>query len=344
MLSEGLRIAGKASEASGMEQSGHGGGVRKNPLMGRPGINRSSWQARTAHRAQSLHQDSSSTINGRNIKQGATSRSRMAHRSMVGETLDIFSGIAIQVGRKYLLMKPEKKVIAYLTIVVALSLFAAYMPLSDRHYFVQKENALNKYGVKLGWFWTCFVVGPFVWYAARAHGKDPQGAIVDLGRIVIATGFWYFCTNGFVAFEQMTGHCHGALSSSRSTCRSDGGKWVPGFDISGHCFILIYSILIICEESASFRQLQAARKKYTQSEPKAIDNYVSIARFFFLLMLILHLLWDFELLISVLYYHHLFHKLMGALVAVVCWFVTYRAWYPATRLPPMPYNQNTHTT
>lgn len=46
----------------------------------------------------------------------------------------------------------------------------------------------------------------------------------------------------------MTGHCHGSKLSPRSTCSIDGGKWVPGFDISGHCFILIYSILIMCEE------------------------------------------------------------------------------------------------
>lgn len=52
----------------------------------------------------------------------------------------------------------------------------------------------------------------------------------------------------FVNFERMTGHCHGSEISSRSSCREDGGKWVPGFDISGHCFILIYSSLMICEE------------------------------------------------------------------------------------------------
>uniref|UniRef100_A0A914R4Y2 Uncharacterized protein n=1 Tax=Parascaris equorum TaxID=6256 RepID=A0A914R4Y2_PAREQ len=45
---------------------------------------------------------------------------------------------------------------------------------------------------------------------------------------------------------------------------------------------------------------------------------------------------DFELLVSVLYYHHLTQKVLGALVAVLCWFITYRVWYPVTHLPPMP--------
>uniref|UniRef100_F1KYF4 FIT family protein n=1 Tax=Ascaris suum TaxID=6253 RepID=F1KYF4_ASCSU len=295
------------------------GGMRKGTSAWRQGSSRSSWQ-----RAHALHQDA------------VASRSKMAQRSAISETVEIFAGIGVQIARKYLFVKPEKKVIAYLSVVAVLSLFASFVPLSDHYYLVQKGNVLNKYGVKLGWFWTCFVVGPFMWYASRAHGKDPQSAITDLSRIVVATGFWYFCTNGFVTFEQMTGHCHGASSSSRSTCSSNGGKWVPGFDISGHCFILIYSILIICEESVSFRQLQTTRRKSTSSELYMVDNYIAIARFFFLLMLVLHVLWDFELLVSVLYYHHLAQKVLGALMAVLCWFITYRVWYPATHLPPMP--------
>lgn len=102
---------------------------------------------------------------------------------------------------------------------------------------------------------------------------------------MISTSLWYFCTNGyifsifkslifivflwaylilncikiliivpfrFVAVEHMSAYCYGAKTSYRSDCASCGGKWVPGFDISGHCFLLIYSILIICEEVGKF--------------------------------------------------------------------------------------------
>ncbi|VDK43800.1 unnamed protein product [Anisakis simplex] len=227
--------------------------------------------------------------------------SEMAHQSVLNEVLDIIGGIVVQIARKYLLIKPEKKSVFYLIVVFILSIFAVYVPLSNEYYFVQKDNILNKYGVKLGWFWTCVIVGPFVWYTSRAHGKNAQEAVMDLSRIVVATALWYFCTNSFVTFERMTGYCHGAKSSSRSTCYSNGGKWMPGIDISGHCFLLIYSILIMCEE-------------------------------------------DFELIISILHYHHVFHKVTGALIAVSCWFVTYRFWFPITQFPPMPFHQRITST
>lgn len=49
-------------------------------------------------------------------------------------------------------------------------------------------------------------------------------------------------------YEQHTAQCYGAEHAQRHTCDLEGGKWVPGFDISGHTFLLIYCILIICEE------------------------------------------------------------------------------------------------
>lgn len=230
--------------------------------------------------------------------------------------------------------------------VLILSAFAAYFPLPDHYYFVQKSNFLNQYGVKLGWFWTCFVVCPFVWCTSRARRKNPQNSLADLCRVIIATGFWYFCTNGFITFEQMTGHCHGSKSSSRSACRTNGGKWVPGFDISGHCFILIYSILVMCEESLAFRNLPSTprlRSLHSQPDHYPIEGYTAIIKVFFFLTFVLHILWDFELLISILFYHHVYQKLVGSTIAVLCWFVTYRAWYPTTGIPPMPSTQKIRT-
>lgn len=52
----------------------------------------------------------------------------------------------------------------------------------------------------------------------------------------------------FLHYEQYTAKCHGAEHALRHTCDLEGGKWVSGFDISGHTFLLIYSILVMSEE------------------------------------------------------------------------------------------------
>uniref|UniRef100_A0A915PVH3 Uncharacterized protein n=1 Tax=Setaria digitata TaxID=48799 RepID=A0A915PVH3_9BILA len=254
------------------------------------------------------------------------------HHSNIAEACDILCGISVQFARKYLYLRTDRKAVFHFLAVFLLSIFAALIPLPDHYYFVKKNNILNSYFVKLGWFWTCVVVCPFIWCISIAVGQGVSGIVQNLSRMIIATIIWYYCTHAFVVFEQMTGHCHGSKLSSRSSCAVDGGRWIPGIDISGHCFILIYSTLIICEESLAFRSITVAHR-IRMKAPVKNENLI---RIFFLSMCLLHLLWDFELLISVLYYHHLYHKVMGALVAILCWYFTYHIWYRKVGFPPSP--------
>jgi hypothetical protein len=39
----------------------------------------------------------------------------------------------------------------------------------------------------------------------------------------------------------------------------------------------------------------------------------------FVLLFLLHLLWDFQLVVTALYYHDFWQKMIGATIAVVCW-------------------------
>uniref|UniRef100_A0A0R3RFM6 FIT family protein n=1 Tax=Elaeophora elaphi TaxID=1147741 RepID=A0A0R3RFM6_9BILA len=259
-------------------------------------------------------------------------RQSVQHHSNIDEVCDALCGILIQFARKYLYIRTDRKAVFHLLAVFLLSLFAAFVSLPDHYYFVKKNNILNSCFVKLGWFWTCVVVCPFIWYISTAVGQGMSGIIQNLSRMVIATTIWYYCTHAFVTFEQITGHCRGSKLSSRTSCAADGGKWVPGFDISGHCFILIYSSLIICEEALAFRTITVTHRTRGLSLVKN-ENRI---RIFFICMCALHLLWDFELLISVLYYHHIYHKVMGALIAVLCWYFTYHVWYRRVGIPPLP--------
>lgn len=159
----------------------------------------------------------------------------------------------------------------------------------------------------------------------------------------------------FVKIEYQTGKCHGSVGSSRNDCYVDGGKWIPGllnywysfiklfpvegFDISGHAFLLLYSILIITEEATSFRnwpiqprvtaQHIPTRTDYDrfQQKTKFIQVFFSLKimkisnnfQWNFVLLFFLNLLWDFSLCVTALYYHNLIQKLIGASIAVFCW-------------------------
>ncbi|VDM77437.1 unnamed protein product [Strongylus vulgaris] len=95
------------------------------------------------------------------------------------------------IARKFLFIDPKRKALACLAFVSLLSVIGSFITLDDNYYLVQKHSILNQYGVKLGWMWTCFVVGPFIWFASRAHHRDKDKSIIDILRLAVATGVWY---------------------------------------------------------------------------------------------------------------------------------------------------------
>ncbi|VDO52428.1 unnamed protein product [Haemonchus placei] len=128
----------------------------------------------------------------------------------------------LMVARRFLFIDPKKKAVAFLAFVALLSLVSSFVTLDNSLYIVQKHSVFNQYGVKLGWMWTCFTVGPFIWFSSRAHHRTDS-----------------FGGSGI--------RCD-IIRYSRTMCKEKGGVWIPGFDISGHCFLLIYSMLVMAEE------------------------------------------------------------------------------------------------
>lgn len=62
---------------------------------------------------------------------------------------------------------------------------------------LQKNNVLNSYFVKLGWFWTCVVVCPFIWYISTAIGQSISGAsfnsfLISSRNLTIFSHFGHF--------------------------------------------------------------------------------------------------------------------------------------------------------
>uniref|UniRef100_A0A914EFW9 Uncharacterized protein n=1 Tax=Acrobeloides nanus TaxID=290746 RepID=A0A914EFW9_9BILA len=114
----------------------------------------------------------------------------------------------------------------------------------------------------------------------------------------------------FVHYERITGQCHGFEALSRHHCSDKGGKWIPGFDISGHCFLLIYSVLIVCEEAIAFKNWPTSPKNTPKhiTTPKEYEDFQVASRlvqYLFIAKTVFHFLWDVQLVITSLYYHTL---------------------------------------
>ncbi|KAE9414268.1 hypothetical protein Angca_002535 [Angiostrongylus cantonensis] len=240
--------------------------------------------------------------------------------------------MAVQVAIRFLFINPKKKAIGFVVFVALLSMIGALVTLDNSYYIVQKHSVFNQYGVKLGWMWTCLIVGPFIWLSSRAHYRDKGRAIIDLLRLAIATLCWYITVWQFGRITQWTSRCDLSIRYSKAECQAEGGVWILGFDISGHCFLMIYSMLVMSEEAHAFREWsQILHRSYDSGLARRIrlEKLTRLVEYFLVAMLVLNIIWVKQLTISVLYYHTLTDKVVGALVAVFWWRITYHGLYPA---------------
>jgi hypothetical protein len=89
----------------------------------------------------------------------------------------------------------------------------------------------------------------------------------------------------------------GAVAGQRRECFDLGGKWIPGFDISGHIFILLYSILLISEEASSFRnwpttpRAVADKRELNKIEHDSHKKKTRTVQWLFLGLFLVHLVW-----------------------------------------------------
>ncbi|KAL3319089.1 fat storage-inducing transmembrane protein 2 [Cichlidogyrus casuarinus] len=145
------------------------------------------------------------------------------------------------------------------------------------------------------------------------------------------------------------------LYTNKRLCHNHGGNWM-GFDISGHCFLMILCNLWIMEElrvmnywnkladalyptgrtdsedrnmlTPQLAQLKPNQLKTMRSSFNRLSN---LLRMTFNFLSILLMLWDFILLTTVIYFHTMPTKLLGCLFAIGCWFIGYRVVFPSTQ-------------
>jgi len=265
--------------------------------------------------------------------------------------------------KKYIFYNTTYKIYIYLGALFLVSLIADFASI-PKSFMSRSDNILNQYFVKFSWGWNLLLITPFVVLTSNIYccGEKDKMVKQHLLRLGVATFFWYIWTNLFNIIEGTFGWCNmkGENFNTKSGCLKGGHYW-NGFDISGHSFILIYGSLMLIEESRSILNwdsikeylrlenyyrdnndpnYQTPLKSLTKEQIDLVsvnyDKHTYYIRILFIAVTFLNILWDFMLFSTILYYHVMVEKLIGGVVAVVTWFLTYRLWYPSVYLPRTP--------
>ena len=265
--------------------------------------------------------------------------------------------MVVHVCKKSLLYEPRLKAVIYLAIIFLVSIIADFFPI-PKTYFARSNNILNRFFIKWAWGWLLTTVGPWIMLTAHTIGCGRRSIVLKhLVRLIFATGAWMLWMNIFHYVETNYGRCVGTKQQSlqsKSKCLQAGLFW-SGLDISGHAFIIIYSTLILSEEGHSLLGWEGIkdfimneeynRRSCSDSKPgylkylsdsdldflktahKALTPYL---RGLFIVMTLQQIIWDVMLTATVLYYHIMIEKFVGAVAAILTWYVSY---YWLFRLP-----------
>ena len=162
-----------------------------------------------------------------------------------------------------------------------------------------------------------------------------------------------------------TGTQLGGDSISQRDCEKLGHQWVPGLDISGHVFILVLINLMAMEEAAAFRgwdrlaaHLADVERRHSHALPieslspalRAVPHELAhrmlaahtlltpLVRVLFVALALLSLVADWSLVLTAVYYHTMPSKVLGCLLALLFWLLTYCLLYrlrpPASATEP----------
>ena len=264
------------------------------------------------------------------------------HSKRSNQTRHAVANFVLHLSKNILLVDPPVKVGVYLIGVAVGSVLCDQFEVPES-YFSNKRNVLNQYFVKLGWGWTLSLVSTYVALTSWVYSCGRWAAVRrHLMRMVVATVQWYFCVATFRYIEIATGICTDSEHSDFYSCKKNGKTWL-GFDISGHVFLLLHNLLTISEEVKTFKDwhelerllndedLQKKRRVTATDMAKAHKYHKILTPFVkvvFVAIAALSVLWDFMLMMSILYrFHTLQQKILASLVAAVCWIASYRIFY-----------------
>lgn len=238
-----------------------------------------------------------------------------------------------------------KAKILFVMVIIASGICS--LSFAPRTYFDNRKILLNKVFVKFSWGWTLLLLIPLVTLSSYIYEKASKiDVFKNLLRIVIAHIIWFVVTSVFLVLDHAVGTCSNVNFEHRSACQNNGSIWY-GFDISGHTFLLSYCVLVITEECAPvsptmWQQAGIIISNVTEFNHLLrsyykISSVMNVLRVYAVILILLATLMT---LTTNLYFHTMPEKILGFLIAVSCWYVTYSYMYGQILFIPKP----DHTT
>ena len=232
-------------------------------------------------------------------------------------------------------LRPYQRAVMYVIATIYLSIFCDFSK-SSNSYFAQQNNIFNLYFVKLSWGWTLVSLGLCLLVNSMNKREDEFESTIQIKRslkmfirLLIATAVWYYGVNFFLIIEEGTGVCVVPKYLDKNTCKRNGFLW-NGFDISGHCFLLVWCNLVISEEiQASY----STKKEKVAKPEKEITSIVENNKkswnvdFLFYFLALLTVIWDVMIICTNMFFHTTSEKFLGTIIAVSSWAALYQFVY-----------------
>ncbi|CAL8071654.1 unnamed protein product [Calicophoron daubneyi] len=286
-------------------------------------------------------------------------------KSVPGPTslMHVMSLLLFHIFRRPMFVDTATKAGIYLCAAAGLALIFDFIRVPPS-YFSNKYNLLNIIFVKWGWGWTFVFLSAFQIFSSFVYTASSVSLMRShLLRIAAGTGCWYSVTGFINLVHEWSGHCqpHNIVMTNRHrpqyrlACQRAGGIWI-GFDISGHCFLLVLCSLWIMEEVRCMQcwsRLSDIIKPYERDEDTRADSMTShirglstnqlktmrssfrrltgSVRVLFSICGCLSMIWDFMFLCTIMYFHTMPSKLIGTILGVACWFLCYRVIFPLAK-------------
>ncbi|KAI8746509.1 FIT family protein [Biomphalaria glabrata] len=258
--------------------------------------------------------------------------------------------VIMKICRSILFVDTGVKIGVYLIGVMICSIICDLFVV-PRTYMSEKHNILNKYFVKLGWAWTLTFVTAYIILTSLVYCCNNVAKMCQhILRVAVGTLLWYTCTSLFLHVESIVGVCTANSHDNKTACMDAGKNWL-GFDISGHVFLEMHSLLTISEEVKTFKywaklgkiledeNLSERRPLSEEEIGQARMNYRTLTPYIkaiIVVLAIMMVLFEVMLFFTTIYrFHTLPQKVSASFVAVGCWFLSYQILYKSGN--PFPF-------
>ncbi|KAI2642674.1 inositol phospholipid synthesis and fat-storage-inducing TM-domain-containing protein [Xylaria nigripes] len=243
----------------------------------------------------------------------------------------------------------------------------SHVPTEAPSYFARKDNLFNVLFVKRGWLWI--TASFFTFIATHPTFQNIGMALRASVRWVLVTGWWILVTQWCFGpplvdrgFRITGGKCvvaHEAVSAGTAShkeyltaaaCRTAGGRWSGGHDISGHVFLLVLGSCFLLQEVV-WVVMRAGVKVMASGDDRVVvmgsgaikdagtgsgrtvmshERHLGVGGKFALGVVALSL-W--MLLMTAVYFHTWFEKFTGLIVASIALYAVYifPRWIPVLR-------------